>query len=71
MIIKKIPLYNLRHTHATMLLNNNENIKVISERLGHRSIKTTMDTYAQVMPRSRSKTADLLDKLMGRGDKSE
>lgn len=64
MIITKMPLYNLRHTHATMLLNNNENIKVISERLGHRSIKTTMDIYAQVMPRSKSKTADLLDELM-------
>ena len=65
-IIKKIPLYNLRHTHATILFNNNENIKVISERLGHRSIKTTMDTYAQVMPKSKSKTADLLDELMGK-----
>ncbi len=65
-IIKKIPLYNLRHTHATILFNNNENIKVISERLGHRSIKTTMDTYAQVMPKSKSKTADLLDELMNK-----
>jgi len=71
MIITKMPLYNLRHTHATILLNNNENIKVISKRLGHRPIKTTMDIYAQVMPRSKSKTADLLDELMSRGEKSD
>lgn len=66
MLITEMPPYNLRHTHATMLLNNNENIKVISERLGHKSIKTTLDTYATVMPKSRSKTADLLDELMKR-----
>ena len=69
MLITEMPPYNLRHTHATMLLNNNENIKVISERLGHKSIKTTLDTYATVMPKSRSKTADLLDELMRREEK--
>lgn len=62
-IIKKMPPYNLRHTHATILLNNGENIKVISERLGHKSVKTTLDTYASVMPKTRAKTADLLDSL--------
>lgn len=65
-MIKKIPPYNLRHTHATILLNNGENIKVISERLGHKSIKTTLDTCASVMPRTRMKTADLLDSLFER-----
>lgn len=63
MLIKKIPLKNLRHTHATMLLNNGENIKVISERLGHKSIKTTLDTYASVMPRTRTNTASILDDI--------
>lgn len=63
MLIKKIPLYNLRHTHATMLLNNGENIKVISERLGHKSIKTTLDTYASIMPKTRTHTANLLDNI--------
>lgn len=58
-----IKLYELRHTHATILLANGENIKVISERLGHSSIKMTLDTYASVMPKSRTKTASLLDDI--------
>jgi len=63
LIIMKITIYYLRHAHATLLLNNGENIKVNSERLGHRSVKTTMDTYASVMPKTRTKTAELLDRL--------
>ncbi|MBO1264445.1 site-specific integrase [Proteiniclasticum sp. SCR006] len=71
LLIKEMPPYNLRHTHATILLNNGENIKVISERLGHKSVKTTMDTYASVMPKTRTKTADLLDNLFMRKDDDE
>ena len=59
--LTEIPSYTLRYTHATVLLNNNENIRVISERLGHKSIEITHDTYVTAMPKRRSKTADLLD----------
>ena len=37
-------LYDLRHTHATLLLSNGENPKVASERLGHSTIVLTLDT---------------------------
>lgn len=63
MLLPVIKFYELRHTHATILLNNGENIKVLSERLGHKNITTTLDTYASVMQKSRTKTADLLDGL--------
>lgn len=42
--------HDLRHTHATLLLKNGVNIKVISERLGHSTIIMTLDTYSHVMP---------------------
>ncbi|CAI3237715.1 MAG: tyrosine-type recombinase/integrase [Clostridium sp.] len=51
----------LRHTHATILLLKGENIKVISERLGHKSTKITWDTYSHVLPSMKKQTADLLD----------
>lgn len=35
---------DLRHTHATMLLEANVNPKIVSERLGHASISLTLDT---------------------------
>lgn len=37
--------YSLRHTCATLLLLKGVNIKVVSERLGHSSVKITLDTY--------------------------
>lgn len=37
--------HSLRHTHATILIENGANIKDVQERLGHANIKITMDTY--------------------------
>ena len=47
---KKFRLYDLRHTCATLLLLAGVNPKVVSERLGHSSIRETMDTYSHVLP---------------------
>ncbi|PGS80823.1 recombinase XerC [Bacillus cereus] len=38
----------LRHSHAVHLLESGANIKYVSERLGHASIKTTADTYLHI-----------------------
>ncbi len=45
-----IRLHDLRHTHATILLRDRENVKVVSERLGHASVTITLTTYSHVMP---------------------
>lgn len=59
---EKITFHDLRHTHATQLLKAGVDIKMISERLGHSSIRITLDTYAHVMP---SMQSDLIKKLDG------
>ena len=61
--LPQISFHDLRHTHATILLKHGENIKVISERLGHSSIKTTLDTYSHVLPSMEEHTALLLDNI--------
>jgi len=38
----------LRHTHAVHLLEAGANIKYVSERLGHSSVKVTADTYLHI-----------------------
>jgi integrase len=48
--LPKIRLHDLRHTHATILLQENVHPKVVSERLGHSSIAFTMTVYQHVMP---------------------
>jgi hypothetical protein len=48
--LPKIRLYDLRHTHASLLIAEGKQPKLIAERLGHSSIKLTMDTYGQLFP---------------------
>ena len=42
MQLKQITFHAIRHTHATLLIFNCKNIKVISKRLGHKNISTTI-----------------------------
>ncbi len=43
-------LHDLRHTHATILLEEGVHPKVVQERLGHSSVSTTLDIYSHVVP---------------------
>lgn len=57
-------LYSLRHTCATLLLAAGENPKVVSERLGHASVKMTLDTYSHVLPDMQRSASERLDKML-------
>ena len=48
--VKRIRFHDLRHTSATLALSNGDNVKVVSERLGHSSAKMTLDVYAKAVP---------------------
>ena len=48
--ITDVRFHDLRHTHASLMLKQNVNPKIIQERLGHSSITVTMDTYGHLMP---------------------
>ena len=53
--------HDLRHTHAAMLIRRNVQPKVISERLGHASIKITLDLYGYLMPGLQDAVADIFN----------
>ena len=42
--------HDLRHTHATLMLQQGVHPKIVQERLGHSTISVTLDTYSHVMP---------------------
>jgi integrase len=46
--LPKLRLYDLRHSHASLLIHEGVHPKKISERLGHSSIKLTMETYGHL-----------------------
>ncbi|MED4013651.1 site-specific integrase [Priestia aryabhattai] len=62
--LPKIRFHDLRHTHATILIQQNVNVKLISERLGHAEIGTTLDTYSHVLPNMQKIVSDELDKII-------
>ena len=55
--------HGLRHTHATLLLQQGVNPKIVQERLGHSSIKVTMDVYSHVLPDMQKEAVDALKGL--------
>ena len=57
----KASFHDLRHTHAAMLIRRGVQPKIISERLGHASIKITMDLYGYLMPGLQDIVADIFD----------
>jgi len=62
--LPRIRLYDLRHSHATLLLAENEHPKVVSERLGHASVTLTLDTYSHVLPTMQQGATARLEKLL-------
>jgi integrase len=55
---KGLKFHELRHTHATLLIANNVDIKTAQNRLGHAKAATTIDFYAHAQKdRDRMATA--------------
>jgi integrase len=56
--------HDLRHTHATLLLKNGANLKVVSERLGHATATITLNIYQHVLPGMQESAAAMFDELL-------
>lgn len=65
--LSHIRLHDLRHTHASLLLQAGVHPKVVQERLGHSSIRVTLDTYSHVMGGLQEAAAQHFDELLTSG----
>lgn len=59
--VKRIRLHDLRHSHASMLVEMGFSPLEIANRLGHEKIETTLNTYSHLYPDKQEKLADRLD----------
>jgi integrase len=59
--LPRMRLYDLRHSHATLLLAADEHIKIVSERLGHSTTRLTLDTYSHVLLGMQQRTSEKLE----------
>lgn len=61
--VKKIRIHDLRHSHASLLIELNFTPLLVSKRLGHENIETTLNTYSHLYPNKDSEVAKKLDEL--------
>jgi integrase len=61
-----IRLHDARHTHATLMLEQGVNWKIISERLGPGSVAMTLDLYAHASPGLQQAAAQGFDRVFDR-----
>lgn len=59
--VKKIRIHDLRHSHASMLIELGFSPLEIADRLGHEKVETTLNTYSHLYPNKQAKLADRLD----------
>lgn len=64
--LRRIRVHDLRHTHATLLLREGVQAKIVSERLGHASIGITLDLYSHVLPDMQEDAADAIERALQR-----
>lgn len=62
--MEKIRLHDLRHSHAALLINMGVPVLLVSERLGHEDVETTLRTYGHLYPSTTSDAVNKLDELM-------
>lgn len=61
--VKKIRVHDLRHSHASLLVNMDINILTIAEHLGHEKVETTWNIYSHLYPNKQLEIAQKLEIL--------
>ena len=62
--LPEIRFHDLRHTAATLMLQQGINPKIVQERLGHSDISLTLNTYSHVLPHMQEEAAEKMDELL-------
>ena len=62
--VKRIRIHDLRHSHASLLIELGFSPLLISERLGHENIETTLETYSHLYPNKQEQVSEKLEGLI-------
>jgi integrase len=62
--LPNVRFHDLRHTAATLMLQQGTHPKIVQERLGHADISMTLNTYSHVLPVMQDEAAEKMDELL-------
>lgn len=62
--LPKVRFHDLRHTFATLALQNGVDVKTVSGMLGHYSAGFTLDTYAHVTTQAQRQAANTMGRVL-------
>ena len=69
--LPRIRFHDLRHTKASIMIEQGENIKYIQTQLGHSSPSVTLDVYAHLMKPINQEAAERFENLIFQNDGSK
>ena len=58
--VKKIRIHDIRHSHASLLINQGCDALILADRLGHEKVSTTLNTYSHLFPHKQQKLVNNL-----------
>src|SRR5262245_35834913 len=61
--LRSLRVHDLRHTFASLLIQQGESLAYVKDQLGHHSTRITVDTYGHLMPGGNKAAVDKLDGL--------
>ncbi len=61
--VKKIRIHDIRHSHASLLINQCCDALMLADRLGHEKVSTTLNTYSHLFPHKQQELVHSLESL--------
>ena len=61
--VKKIRIHDIRHSHVSLLINQGSDALILSDRLGHEKVSTTLNTYSHLFPHKQQQLVNNLEQL--------
>jgi len=68
--LRRVRFHDLRHTFASLLIQQGESLAYIKDQLGHHSIQITVDTYGHLVPGGNRQAVDRLDDALPPADEA-
>ena len=61
--VKRIRIHDIRHSHASLLINQECDALILADRLGHEKVSTTLNTYSHLFPHKQQELVSNLEQL--------